>query len=120
MRTKVVDLRLGDDVAQICSDSSPAQQSCCGSAYFICTYVKSFTVSVSVCGCACVCKLYLPFTFYSTKYFLLFAVDLNNLLAVSVCVSVDIYKFVCMCVGVCVFFAVVICTKHFWHIICFI
>lgn len=97
MRTKVVDLRLGDDVAQICSDSSPAQQSCCGSAYFICTYVKSFTVSVSVCGCACVCcvcKLYLPFTFYSTKYFLLFAVDLNNLLAVSVCVGVDIYTYI--------------------------
>lgn len=115
MRTKVVDLRLGDDVAQICSDSSPAQESCCGSAYFICTYVKSFTVSMCVCSCVCcVCKLYLPFTFYSTKYFLLFAVDLNNLLAVSVCVGVEIYRCVC------VFFAFVICTKHFWHIICFI
>lgn len=113
MRRKVVDLRLGDDVLPRPLLSSLSL------SYFICTYVRDCCVCVCLSVFVWVCKLYLPFTFYSTKYFVLFVVDLNNLLAseciyTSMCVCV-----LALCVWVCVL-VIVICTKHFWHIICFI
>lgn len=79
---------------------------------YVHTYVKGFTVSMCVCVCvgACVCKLYLPFTFYSTKYFLLFVVDLNNLIAVRVCVCVDVHIYACVCVWLLIYLCICVCV----------